>query len=63
MQDVTSDARDFLNGFHTTYVNVRDPTDDVSRRWGVTGLPETFFVGRQGRGAATDVGGAHRRRV
>jgi cytochrome c biogenesis protein CcmG/thiol:disulfide interchange protein DsbE len=49
MQDVTGDARDFLHSFHTSYLNVRDPTDDVSRRWGVTGLPETFFISAQGR--------------
>jgi hypothetical protein len=28
---------------------VRDPGDDVARDWGVTGLPETYFVSARGR--------------
>jgi cytochrome c biogenesis protein CcmG, thiol:disulfide interchange protein DsbE len=47
-QDVTGDAHDFLREFHTDYLNVRDPPGEVAHRWGVTGLPETFFISARG---------------
>lgn len=48
MQDVTEDARSFLREFRVSYPNVRDPTKDAARRWGATGIPETFFVSARG---------------
>lgn len=48
MQDLTQDARAFMRRFDNTYLNVRDQSNDVARRWGVTGLPETFFITAQG---------------
>ena len=49
MQDVTSDANNFMNRFGVDYLNIRDPSNDVARNYGVTGLPETFFIDRAGR--------------
>ncbi len=49
MQDVSGDARDFLDEYRASYPNVRDQGDEVARRWGVTGLPETFFLRRDGK--------------
>lgn len=49
MQDVRSDARAFLRTFGQTFPNVRDPTNATARTWGVSGIPETFFIGRDGR--------------
>ena len=49
MQDIRQDARDFLNEFGISYLNVRDKRKDVARRWGVTGIPETFFITPKGR--------------
>lgn len=49
MQDLTGDARDFIREFHNTYPSIRDQSNGVAHRWGVTGLPETFFVTAQGR--------------
>jgi len=49
MQDIREDARDFLSEFRQDYPNVRDSTNATARRWGVTGLPETFFLNRQGK--------------
>jgi cytochrome c biogenesis protein CcmG, thiol:disulfide interchange protein DsbE len=49
MQDLSDEARDFLREFGVSYPNVRDRGDDVARDWGVTGLPETFFISRRGR--------------
>lgn len=48
IQDVREDALDFLREFRQDFPNVRDPTNETSRRWGVTGIPETFFVSRGG---------------
>lgn len=49
MQDTTEDARNFIGGFGLTFPDVRDGTNRTARRWGVTGIPETFFISRQGR--------------
>ncbi|MBA3328878.1 MAG: TlpA family protein disulfide reductase [Solirubrobacterales bacterium] len=49
MQDVRDDARGFLAEFEQTFPHVRDPTNDVARDWGTTGIPETFFIRRDGR--------------
>ena len=49
MQDVREDARQFLREFGQDFPNVRDPTRDTARRWGATGIPETFFISRQGK--------------
>lgn len=49
MQDVRSDARTFLRTFRQTFPHVRDATNETARKWGVTGIPETFFIGRDGR--------------
>ena len=49
MQDLTGEAREFIRDFGISYPNVRDPGDGVARDWGVTGLPETFFLSRRGR--------------
>lgn len=37
-----------MREFEVSYLNVRDPTDRTGRRWGVTGLPETFFISASG---------------
>jgi cytochrome c biogenesis protein CcmG/thiol:disulfide interchange protein DsbE len=49
MQDLSGEARDFIREFRVSYPNVRDRGDDVAREWGVTGLPETFFISARGR--------------
>jgi cytochrome c biogenesis protein CcmG, thiol:disulfide interchange protein DsbE len=49
MQDLTGDARAYLREFGISYPNVRDGSNRVARSWGVTGLPETFFLSAQGR--------------
>jgi cytochrome c biogenesis protein CcmG/thiol:disulfide interchange protein DsbE len=49
MQDLTTDARAFIREFDNTYLNVRDQSNGVAREWGVTGIPETFFITAKGR--------------
>jgi cytochrome c biogenesis protein CcmG/thiol:disulfide interchange protein DsbE len=63
MQDLTGDAREFISEFDITYPNVRDPGDDVARDWGVTGLPETFFVSARGRVVGHVIGAVSSRQL
>lgn len=56
MQDARSDARRFLDEFAVSYPNVREPDDATARAWGTIGLPETFFLSRDGRVVAHVVG-------
>jgi hypothetical protein len=49
MQDLTGDARAFIRDFDNTYLNVRDRSNGVARDWGVTGIPESFFITAEGR--------------
>ncbi|MDQ3985906.1 MAG: TlpA family protein disulfide reductase [Actinomycetota bacterium] len=43
IKDAESDAEDFVEEFGLTYPNVRDLDQELTRPFGVTGLPETFF--------------------
>jgi cytochrome c biogenesis protein CcmG/thiol:disulfide interchange protein DsbE len=63
MQDLSGDARDFIREFRLSYPSVRDPGDDVARDWGVTGLPETFFVSARGRVVGHVVGAISSRQL
>lgn len=48
MQDVREDARAFLTEYKLNFPQVRDPTKATARRWGVSGIPETFFISARG---------------
>jgi cytochrome c biogenesis protein CcmG/thiol:disulfide interchange protein DsbE len=48
-QDFSGDARRFMRRFKLTYPNVHDGPGSVLPKYGVTGFPETYFVGRNGR--------------
>ena len=56
MQDITSDARDFLRSFRISYPTIRDPGKEVANRYGTTGIPETYFISRRGRVVSHVVG-------
>jgi cytochrome c biogenesis protein CcmG/thiol:disulfide interchange protein DsbE len=47
--DVSSDARTFLSHHGITYATVQDGSGMVGDRYGLTGVPETYFIDRQGR--------------
>jgi cytochrome c biogenesis protein CcmG/thiol:disulfide interchange protein DsbE len=49
VQDAREDARDFIAQFGLTFPHVRDAGNDTQRAWGVTGLPETYFLAADGR--------------
>jgi len=48
-EDASEDARDFISQFRLTFPHVRDNGRETRQDWGVTGLPETFFVAADGR--------------
>jgi cytochrome c biogenesis protein CcmG, thiol:disulfide interchange protein DsbE len=48
-EDASEDARDFISQFGLTFPHVRDNGRETRQDWGVTGLPETFFVAADGR--------------
>lgn len=49
MQDLTGDARGFLQEFAIDYPSIRDPGNEVARDFGATGIPETYFIDRHGQ--------------
>ncbi len=48
MQDADEDAGAFMDHFGVDYLNLRDPTNKTFRRYGATGLPETWFINSRG---------------
>ena len=56
IQDFRSDARRFLERYRANYVSVRDGGDSTYSYYGLTGIPETFYLDATGRIVAHDVG-------
>ena len=57
-QDLSSAARRFLTRYKVNYVSVRDGTDKTYTAYGLTGVPETYFIDRQGRIVGHKIGQA-----
>ena len=49
VMDEKSLAQKFIEAFDITYINLHDPTGEVSNEYGVVALPATFFIDREGR--------------
>lgn len=49
VQDLIPEATRFLKATKTTYPSVRDKDNHIYRAYGLTGVPESFFVDRSGR--------------
>jgi cytochrome c biogenesis protein CcmG, thiol:disulfide interchange protein DsbE len=49
VQDLTSDARAFSREFDTPYVSVRDRGNGTYEDYGLTGVPETYYLDAGGR--------------
>ncbi len=49
IQDKEEAARDFLREFGVTYMNGRDANGRIAIDYGVYGIPESFFIDRNGR--------------
>jgi cytochrome c biogenesis protein CcmG, thiol:disulfide interchange protein DsbE len=60
IQDFTSDARRFLRNLDVPYVSVRDASSDSRRAYGLTGVPETYYVNRRGLVVAHSLGAVSR---
>ena len=56
VQDFKSDARRFLTKYRANYVSVRDGGDSTYSAYGLTGLPETYYLDPGGRILAHSVG-------
>jgi cytochrome c biogenesis protein CcmG/thiol:disulfide interchange protein DsbE len=52
VQDVSDDARAFVDEYGLTYPMLRDGPGDIRDEYGILGLPETFVVDTKGRIAA-----------
>jgi cytochrome c biogenesis protein CcmG/thiol:disulfide interchange protein DsbE len=55
--DVAGDARTFMSHHGITYPIVQDGSGSIGDRYGLTGVPETYFVDRQGRLVGTHIVG------
>lgn len=49
VQDLKSDALDFSREFDTPYVSVRDRGNGTYEDYGLTGVPETYYLDASGR--------------
>ena len=49
IQDLRGDALEFIAQYRQTYPHIRDRSEKSYRDYGLTGVPETFFIDRAGR--------------
>ena len=63
VQDLTGDARRFLRRFHTPYVSLRDSSGQTYDDYGLTGVPETYWLDARGRLVAHYPGAISRRQL
>jgi cytochrome c biogenesis protein CcmG/thiol:disulfide interchange protein DsbE len=56
VQDFKSDARSFLERYDTNYVSLRDGGSSTYENFGLTGIPETYYLDARGRVVAHAVG-------
>jgi cytochrome c biogenesis protein CcmG, thiol:disulfide interchange protein DsbE len=56
IQDFTGDARKFMDDVDASYVSVRDGTSKTDSSYGLTGVPETFYLDRKGRAVFHSIG-------
>ncbi|HEX3802759.1 MAG TPA: TlpA disulfide reductase family protein [Solirubrobacteraceae bacterium] len=55
-QDSTSDAHGYMQKYGLHYPVLLDPGDNFVAPYGVSGVPETFIIGRDGRVLAANTG-------
>ena len=56
IQDLAADARKFLRKERVPYVSIRAKSDGTYRAYGLTGVPETYYLERRGRLVAHSIG-------
>lgn len=55
-QDASEDAKAFTDEFAITYPSVRDPERELGNEYGLTGIPETYFIDADGRVVGGKIG-------
>ena len=60
IQDFVQDARRFLDRLDVPYPSVRDGTDRSYTAYGLTGVPETYYIDARGRIVAHAIGAVSR---
>lgn len=63
IQDFESDARRFLDKLDVPYPSIRDGTPTTHKAYGLTGVPETYYVDAEGRIVEHAVGAVSRREL
>lgn len=63
VQDLNSPQQQFLTQYDVPYVSVQDSSNGTYDAYGLTGLPETYYIDRRGRILAHDVGEVSRSSV
>jgi cytochrome c biogenesis protein CcmG/thiol:disulfide interchange protein DsbE len=63
VQDFTSDARKFLAELDVPYASARDGGDSTYANYGLSGLPETYYLDRDGRIVSHSLGAISRREL
>ncbi len=63
IQDLVPDAHKFLRDQHVPYVAVRDKGPGTYTSYGLTGVPETYYLDRQGRIVGHSIGAVSRREL
>jgi cytochrome c biogenesis protein CcmG/thiol:disulfide interchange protein DsbE len=63
IQDLVPDAHKFLRELHVPYVSVRDKSSGTYRAYGLTGVPETYYLDRRGRIVGHSIGAVSRREL
>jgi cytochrome c biogenesis protein CcmG, thiol:disulfide interchange protein DsbE len=56
IQDTAADAKAFTDEFKITYPNGPDVDNSIARSYRITGVPETFLIGKDGRLARQFIG-------
>lgn len=61
--DSEPDARAFIKEFGLTYPNGADPGGAIANQYGVTGVPETYFIGKDGKVTRKFIGAVNERQM
>jgi len=56
VMDDKNNATEFIKQVGVTYTNLYDPSGEVSKKYGVIGLPATFFIDKEGKIAYKNYG-------
>jgi cytochrome c biogenesis protein CcmG/thiol:disulfide interchange protein DsbE len=56
VQDLEGDGRDFLRRYKVDYVSLRDTSNSTYDAYGLTGVPETYYLDASGRAVAHSPG-------